>query len=140
MPAIELALDYEIINNWPRGRFPYMLQPVALTLAMTAQDRRNDKATRDRCHQILSGLRPGSIMAIALGADYGAESLDFLRRFEADFDISCMFRWIDEFSKRMRGLFLEARVLQELPDVEDEMQTCASSDEVCKAVFATLVT
>ncbi|CAE7370752.1 unnamed protein product, partial [Symbiodinium microadriaticum] len=47
------------------------------------------------------------------------------QRFEADFDISCMFRWIDEFSKRMRGLFLEARVLQELPDVEDEMQTCA---------------
>ena len=100
-----------------------MLLPVALTLAMTAADKRNDKAVRDRCHAILAGLRPGAIMAIALGADYGAECTQFLRRFEHDFDFACMRRWVMDFGHKMRQLFTQARILEELQDEPDEMQS-----------------
>ena len=92
---------------------------------MVAADKRADGTTRKKCDRLLQALRPGLITSLALGADYGSETLRFLRQFEGDFDCACLSRWLAEFKARMSSLFVEARIFQELPDAPDEEQSCS---------------
>ena len=101
-----------------------MVLPIALLLAMNAADVRTDPKTRAKCHHILGQLRPSLIVSIGLASDYMQECMTFLRLFEKDIDFATVPDLIDSFRCRMKELFLEAKILEE---VEGDIQTGALS-------------
>jgi len=97
---------------------------------MVAGDVRSESASRSKCHETLASLRPGLLVMVGLCADYMAEIMPFLRHFEKDVDVAQLPRIIAEFRNRLRKLFLECRILEDIDDsegVDDTMQSCNST-------------
>jgi hypothetical protein len=91
----------------PARKLCLMLQAVAMLLASVAGDCRKDTATRARASELLEGMTPEAIVVAGLTADYSSECLDFIRRFDADYDPALVLRYKNDFIARMRTLFFE---------------------------------
>ena len=81
-----------------QGRFCYLILPIALLLAMTCSDVRNDPGTRAKCHHMLSELRPSLFVTIGMASDYMQECMAFLRHFEKDIDFATISGHVAGFS------------------------------------------
>ncbi|CAE7340466.1 unnamed protein product, partial [Symbiodinium microadriaticum] len=96
----------------PQGKFICLVLPICLLLAAQACDERLDGRLRWRSEQQLKGISGESILLAGLSADFGAEILKFVRRWDGrDPDIASTLRHRDDFVARMRALFSEGRVL-----------------------------
>ncbi|CAE7408771.1 unnamed protein product, partial [Symbiodinium sp. CCMP2456] len=112
------SLSRRMLQDELLGRFCFLVQPIALLLAMVAGDVRSESASRSKCHETLASLRPGLLVMVGLCADYMAEIMPFLRHFEKDVDVAQLPRIIAEFRNRLRKLFLECRILEDIDDSE----------------------
>lgn len=66
----------------PAIRYCLLLDAVALMLALSVTDQRNDKATREVAKEALEAMTLGSIVVAGWTADYTAECLDIVRQFD----------------------------------------------------------
>lgn len=108
----------------PARRYCLLLNALALLLALIASDVRKDKPTRDRAAAFLEAMTPESIVVAGLTADYTAECLDFVRRFDrSNVDPATMARARDDFNERMTALFLNGYAALQPPEGETQDRT-----------------
>ncbi len=106
----------------PHRKFCCMLTAFTMLLAMQASDERNDPRTRKRAQESLDDITPEALLTSGLTADYSAECLNFVRRFEpASYDPARIARDTEVLLQRMQALFLDAHILV---DPGAGMKTC----------------
>jgi len=96
----------------PLRKFCCLIRAIAMLLAQVAADPRNDFGMRQRADNILQSMTPSELFTAGITADYAAETLDFVRRFDVDdHDPAVTPREVRHFIRRMRLLFSEAHIL-----------------------------
>lgn len=96
----------------PMMKFCCMLRAIAMLLACVAADPRNDVRMRQRADDLLQSLKPEDLVACALAADYGLETVAFLRTFDAaDHDPARTSAEVRAFIRRMQSLFCDGLIL-----------------------------
>ena len=101
----------------PARRYCLLLSSLALLLALTASDTRQNKETRESAAEALEAITPDSIVVAGLTADYTAECLDFVRQFDrSNVDPATLARMRDAFKERMEALFLQGYAAMEPPE------------------------
>ena len=108
----------------PARRYCLLLNSLALLLALIATDVRKDKATREAAEQALEAITPDSIVVSGLTADYTAECLDFVRKFDrSNVDPATIVRKRETFKQRMIALFLQGFAAMEPPNEDAQDRT-----------------
>ncbi|CAE7373363.1 unnamed protein product [Symbiodinium natans] len=111
--------------------FCQMLLPVALLLAGQASDKRISPKLRGLAARTLESMNTDFVVSLGLFADLTHETQRLLRIFDSDWhDPAISRRCLANVRKRVHSLFLEGRILQEGPGLED---TCT-----CRVVKAAL--
>jgi hypothetical protein len=101
-----------------------LIVPLALLCALTASDAREKKDRRDQCIALLEKMTPMHFLLAGLSADYSYECMQFLRGFDAaDPDPAACHHMLETFFGRMRNLFHQAHILEEVPGGKLEDQT-----------------
>ena len=96
----------------PLRKFCCLIRAIAMLLAQVAADPRNDFGMRQRADNILQSMTPSELFTAGITADYAAETLDFVQRFDVDdHDPAVTPREVRHFIRRMRLLFSEAHIL-----------------------------
>ena len=97
----------------PARKVCVMLAALVLLLIGVVCDERLDGEQRRRAQRQLDDLTPSRITAAGLFSDYTAVVTQFVRIFDADYDIARVFRAKVKFLRRMRLLFADGNVLTE---------------------------
>ena len=101
----------------PARRYCLLLSSLALLLALTASDTRQNKETRESAAEALEAITPDSIVVAGLTAGYTADCLDFVRQFDrSNVDPATLARMRDAFKERMDALFLHGYAAMEPPE------------------------
>ena len=110
----------------PARKFCALLSSIAILLATVAADPRVDPNVRRRAQAHLDSLTPERIAVAGMFADYAAEVLKFVRRFDcSEHDPAHTHRQAKHFLRRMKLLFAEGHVLVDLPPGSPG-ETCAT--------------
>ena len=100
----------------PARKYCCLLSAIALLPIAIAADARLDGAVQRRAQRLLDLMTPRHIVTAGLFADYTAETLRFVRRFDVDdHDLAGTLNQKRHFLQRMRLLFKQAHVLATPP-------------------------
>lgn len=104
----------------PARKYCCLVVAIAILLAAQAADPRHPAALRKRAERLLEDMTPTHFVTAGLFADYCAEVLRFVRRFDrGDHDLANTVREKRDFFHRMNSLFRMANIFAE-PRNEEE--------------------
>ena len=108
----------------PRRRFCAMLGPLLVMLAVKASDIRAQPPDRQRALELLRGLTPELVVTAGLGADFGSEMMRLTRYFDtSEHDPAKLQANLVDFETRLKTLFIESHILDEVPGGDTAMQS-----------------
>ena len=100
----------------PKRRFIILLGPVLVLLAIKASDARLQAQDRRAAMAMLQQITPELVLTAGLSSDYAEECMRLTRHFDcSNQDPARGRRTLEDFEHRMKALFHEACILDEVP-------------------------